>query len=322
MDDRNWVDYCESKNTLFASANYQGDYFLFKLGMGAEQQKIDISEGSIVKQKWFCLPSVSMGYKFSKVHTVTLSYNQWLTYPHYLMLIPFTYHSGDSLSATAGNPNLKPVNNRAIKLSHNADWNDSDFSLTYSAFYTHSDDKHELVYTLNNGALVSKWQNLTWSKSVGASVESSLYLFDAVDISMDASAYYVMYPNSKYNGWVGEVYLGLDVELPYDLLAGIEITITSREHEASGYYKEDPYIDRIYLRKSLFGGNGHITIMAIEPFFRLKETEKYWDNSFSEYTITKHQSFALALRFSYFFNRGKKVKRTVKESLIDDQNVK
>ncbi len=62
--------------------------------------------------------------------------------------------------------------------------------------------------------------------------------------------------------------------------------------------------------------------MAIEPFFRLKETEKYWDNSFSEYTITKHQSFALALRFSYFFNRGKKVKRTVKESLIDDQNVK
>ncbi len=322
MDDRSWVDYAEAKSTLFANANYQGNYFLLKLGMGAEHQKIDISDGSIVKQKWFYLPSVSLGYKFSKEQVVTLSYNQWLTYPHYLMLIPFTYHSDDSLSATAGNPNLKPVKNGVVKLSHSADWNDSDLSITCSAFYTHSDDKHELVYALNDGELIRKWQNLTWSKSVGGSVESSLYLLDALDISIDGSAYYVMYPNSKYNGWVGEMYLGLEVELPYDLLAGIETTLTTREYEASGYYKENPYIDRIYLRKSLFGGNGHITIMAIEPFFRLKETEKYWDNSFTEYTTTKHQSFALALRFSYFFNRGKKVKRTVKESLIDDQNVK
>ena len=322
LTDDSFEDYSEIRSTFFSNINYSSKKFSLKSGIGIEHNRISIYNDDLVKHKYVFLPSASVNYKFNQKHGILLSYNQWLNYPHYLMLIPFIYNSGDSLSASVGNPSLKPARNSVIKLSHSLDIEEIELSLSYAAFYTHTTNKHELIYKLQNDVLIKRWENTDWSESYGTSLESSIYILDAVDISVDANFYYTKFPNSNYNGLTGETYIGIEVSLPFQLNLGCETCITSKEHEPNGYYRESPYIDRIYLRKSVFKGKGNFTLIAIEPFLNVKEEEMVWDKSFSDYTITKHNGFALGFRFSYFFNQGDKVKRLEKESLIEEQSIK
>lgn len=322
LTDDSYENYSEIRSTFFSNINYNGRNFSFKNGIGIEHSRISIYNDEVVRHKYVFLPSASISYRLNKRHSLLLSYNQWLNYPHYLMLIPFIYHSGDSLSASIGNPNLKPARNGVVKLSHSLDIEEIELSLSYAAFYTHTTNKHELIYKLQDNVLINHWENTNWSESYGGSLESSIYILDAIDISVDANLYYSKFPNSKYNGLTAETFIGIEVSLPFQLNLGCETHISSKEHEPNGYYRESPYIDRIYLRKSIFKEKGSFTLIAIEPFLSIREEEMAWDKSFSDYTTTKHNGFALGFRFSYFFNQGNSVKRIEKESLIEEQSIK
>ncbi len=312
------MEYSESRTHLFGSLEYSKNRFSIKTSFGGERRDIDIYDGTIKNTQWYFLPMVSSGFKLNEQNSLSLSYNRRLSYPFYYMLVPFQYYSADSLSVTSGNPSLRPVLHDVVKFTHDLEIDDKDFYMTSSVFYTHSNDRHDIRYANNNGVLYSKWVNVGYSKSIGASVESYFYLFDCLDVTLEGTSYYVSFSNSEYNGLISDFYAGVDAELPWDLKLSVEAYVASKEYDINGYYYHNPYFDSISLSKRLFNNKGQIKLVAINPFGWLKEKEEHWDDSFTETLKIKKQATALSVRLTYTFNSNKG-KRTYQKMLLEEQ---
>lgn len=314
------LKYKEERSHLFGSLEYSNTKFSALTSLGGERRDIDIHKGMIKNTQWYFLPMVSARYAINEQNALSASYNRRLSYPFYYMLVPFNYYSADSTSVSSGNPYLRPVLYDIIKLTHELEIDDKDFYMTSSVFYTQSKDKHDIRYVNSDGVLLNKWVNIGYTSSIGASLETYFYAFDCLDVTLEASSYYVSFPDNDYNGIVGDFYAAIDLALPWQLKMSAEAYLTTKEYDINGYYYHKPYFDSISLSRRFFKNNGRIKIVAISPFAMLQEEEKHWDNSFSEIIKTDKPATALSIRFTYTFNSNNR-SRTYQKPIIDEQPI-
>nr|WP_319398079.1 outer membrane beta-barrel protein [uncultured Carboxylicivirga sp.] len=315
-NDHSNLDYTEGRLRLFENLVLDFDKLSAQLSCGLERRNVDVDLQNT--SQWYGLPTGFVKYQLNDRHSFSMLYNRRLSYPMYYMLVPFNYFSGDSLSVSVGNPELKPVQNNVFKISHDLELDDWDLNITTSLFYTYSKDKHDIQFANINGVLQSKWVNVGHTKSVGAGIDAYIYLFDCIDLGVECSGYYVSFPNHAYNGYVGDMYTYVDIELPLKMSLGVEAYLSTKEYDINGYYNQSSYIDNITFSKMLFKHHGKLSLVALNPFSSYKETEQHWDASFMEKAITTTDNSAICLRFSYAFNKNT-MRNTYKKPLLDDQ---
>nr|WP_321452162.1 TonB-dependent receptor [uncultured Carboxylicivirga sp.] len=315
-NDHSHLDYREGRLRFFENLELDFNKLSAQLSCGLERRNVvnDLQKAS----QWYCLPTGFVKYKLNKIHSFNVMYNRRLSYPMYYMLVPFNYFSADSLSISVGNPDLKPVQNNVFKIGHDLELDDWDLNVSTSLFYTYSKDKHDIQFANINGVLQSKWVNVGHTKSVGVSIDAYIYLFDCIDLGVECSGYYVSFPNHAYNGYVGDMYTYVDIELPLKISLGVEAYLSTNEYDINGYYKHSAYFDNITLSKMLFKRRGKLSMVALNPFSSFNETEQHWDASFIEKSISKINSSAICLRFSYAFNKST-LHNMYHKSLLDDQ---
>lgn len=113
----------------------------------------------------------------------------------------------------------------------------------------------------------------------------------------------------------------MEIQLPFDMYLTIDASYTGKEYLYNGYASETPIIDEISLTKSVLRDRGEITIGLIEWFIPYKSTDVTYNNGYYEKYAFHSNNRSILFGFTYFFTKGKKLKKVERElnMEIDDK---
>lgn len=311
--------YNELRNALYLNGNLRFGQFSFNAGLRFEHLNRIILD-YIKNNQLVPLPLFSAMYRFNDNNRIRLSYNRRLTYPRYLMLIPYSYYAGNK-TVSSGNPALKPQKKHYFELEYMFS-NDDNIDITPSVYYEKNTDAIANVYQMQNNIMMSRYENIEHSSSFGMDLSSNIVLFDIFEFDIRGGVYHTMFSNSAYNGTTGYLYLSLSAYLPWDIMLTADATFSGKQFDASGYVHVSPYIDAIELSKSFFKGRGRFSVVLVEPFIPYFVKFHNWRENYTDTQTYNANSSALLFRFSYFFSKGKKNEKIQMERIRESNGIK
>lgn len=313
--------YAELRNSMYLDGRLKLDRFSLAAGLRVEHQSRNILD-SINNYQITPLPFFSAMYNLSDKSRLRLSYNRRLTYPHYLMLIPYSQRSsGEKHQISSGNPALKPKKTHSFRMSYL--FSDDDMiDVTATLFYNRSTDAIEQLRQVQGGTMISKYENVGRSSSYGVDLSASFVFFDFIDLSVGGDVYHSKFHNTGYSGVSGSTYMSLSTYLPWDMMLSVDAYFDGKEFSSDGYTQMNPCIESIELAKSLFKGKGRLSLVLIEPFIKQNFKLYSWGDNFKDNLTFYSQTSTVLLRFNYFFSKGKKIERIQMERIRESNGIK
>lgn len=316
-DDKSKILYYDLRNSLYGNMSYTLSKMTLQIGGRVEIFSIDVNESANTQTK--LLPYSSFLYSPNSQHSIKLTYRKILNYPNYSSLNPYRYYSSDSLTYSTGNPYLKPEQKNLFSLKYIYRKKNTYMSSGLSISFLNDFINQE---TLHQGRiLVYNYANVGKANQYGVDVSFSTVLFDWLEFESQLKCYYTDFINRKeYNGFSYSIDYGLVLPLPLDFDLEIYGLLTEREIDFNGYSKYKGYIDEILISRQLIK-NLFIGLAVWQPFFKISDTYKQWDATFSESNIyTEANSTSYLVNLTYSFKSGKKVNKTERVSLMESNS--
>jgi outer membrane receptor protein involved in Fe transport len=165
----NHFEYKEQIHAIYGTYSNNIDAFRFQLGLRAEEALIhgDVSSQNLsFNDNYFAVyPTVHLGYNFSELDEVSMSYSRRVDRPGPRQLNPFIDYS-DSLNIVQGNPKLSPQYINSYEIGYNKSIDKT--SLVTSFFYKQNNNMISTVsQILPNGATFSTYDNVAKGISYG-----------------------------------------------------------------------------------------------------------------------------------------------------------
>lgn len=312
-----FFDYKDYKTTPYLSATYQNEKWSFQAGLRAENMMLNLFD-SVKTSQWNFMPVASILYNMGKAGRLKLTYRRAFNYPSYRMLSPFIYYSGDSITATTGNPYLKPSKKSTVALEYSYRFSKNLISISsYSQFINDGFDRVQ-QFSEDNGFL-KKWGNVAKFQIYGFYFYGEVLFFKRIKPSLDLDVYYTHFQERAYSGWSYALDFSLDVELPIDFYISVSLNFKGKSFYNNGYSSQTPSIDEISVSKKFLKGAANIQLSFINPFLKNELEESYFGDDFREYNVYEFDKFSVMLRFSYFLNKGRNSNKIRREIFMDKE---
>lgn len=165
----NHFEYKEQIHAIYGTYSNNIDAFRFQLGLRGEEALIhgDVTSQNLsFDDNYFSVyPTVHLGYNFSDLDEVSMSYSRRVDRPGPRQLNPFTDYS-DSLNIVQGNPKLSPQFINSYEIGYNKSIDKT--SLVTTFFYKQNNNMISTVsQILPNGATFSTYDNVAKGISYG-----------------------------------------------------------------------------------------------------------------------------------------------------------
>ncbi len=173
-----YFDYKDTRVALYGSFIYKYQKFSTQIGIRAEQFSINIYD-SVKFGRWNYMPAITTMMDLGKSGTLKLIFKQYLRYPNYYALTPFFYYSGDSLTASSGNPYLKPE--KLNNLEFNYSLKRKSLFISTSIYYKRTNNIiGERTSLDGNNILTEKMDNITFVNQFGSLVYFQTSILKAI----------------------------------------------------------------------------------------------------------------------------------------------
>jgi hypothetical protein len=206
------------------------------------------------------------------------------------------------LSASEGNPKLKPSTLHKLSLEYlwDSDMVSLQTNLTYK--YLHNDINFESNLDEQN-VLVSRPNNISGKNSFSFFVNTSLD-FDFVYIDASIEPYYEFFNNKNDHrkNFNFDTEVSVEFYIPYDFEIDINFFYDGKRITSQGFIKYSPFLD-IQIKKNFF--KGKMTLGIGYSFFPDKTTTIIKQPNVYQYQQEKCRDNAFNIFFRYFFNKGK-----------------
>jgi len=303
--------YKDFRTAFYGTITYNKNKFSAQIGIRGENFFINFFD-SVKFNQWNYMPSFSALYNLSKASKIKILYKEYLNYPRYQLLSPYTYYSSDSMTISTGNPFLKPEKLRNVEINYS--YKKKSTFISFSLNYKQKINLIGIETKLSNENIIfQKYGNITQSKQFGGYFYTQALVLGFVHPSLYFECYYNKFNDKQYNGWSYKSWISTEFSLPLDLYLNIDASIQGKEFDYDGNYVQSPLIDEITLGKSILKDKGELSISLLNFFLSDNYNEKRWNNEYLENTSGKMDSKCILIRFNYFFKKGKPLKNTVRE---------
>ena len=308
------ISYTDYRNSLYANGSSNLKDWNFQAGVRLEN--FDIKFDDVKNNQTKFLPYAAIFYKPNANNSLKLTYRESLEYPVYSILNPFRYYSSDSLSYSAGNPNLKPEQKNDLTFQYSLNKKKNHFSI--SLYYNYLSNLIVQTATLQGNTLAYNYDNAGKARRYGSILSFSSILFNWVEFEFLLKGSYTNYMTNKaHNGYSYSAEYGITIPLFWDIDLEVFGILKEREIDYNGYFEYGGRIDEILLTREVFK-NLYLGFAVWQPFTKVKDKDKQWGKSFREIENYKElRSTSYLLNLTYFFKSGKKVERENKESFME-----
>ncbi len=314
---QNEITYDENIYSAYVNFSKELEKFNFTLGLRTELTKTQIKEESteIDNRDTYTdfLPSVSIGYYFEELSSLSFYYSRYIERPPVHLLNPFVSFSNNRLIST-GNPYLKPVYSNNFILEYYKDF--GKINITSALFYTGEKDQISRVLS-NSGKQTADGHDIFVRKPINNGNRDQ-YGFDLNIIYMPTkfirlnayiNPYYFNLHNTNdnaydYNDFMVYGYIQTNLKLPKSFNFKITYLYQTPKKTALTKIGSIQYINAT-LSKNLWDNKATLTLKA-NDLFNLKEITytSNEDNTFTEGNWVYDSQYLLS--FTYRFNKAKR----------------
>jgi hypothetical protein len=306
-----FFDYKDTRLALYGSLIYKYQKFSTQLGIRAERFSINIYD-SVKFGRWNYMPAFTAMFDLGKGGTLKLIFKEFLTYPNYYALTPFLYYSNDSLTASSGNPYLKPEKLNNLEFNYSLKRKSSFVSA--SLYYKRTNHIIGSRTSLDeNNILSEKMDNITFVNQYGGLIYLQTLILKFVQFEAYFECLYDNFEAKAYNGFELRTSVSVEFPMPWDMYLNIDMSAEGTTRYYNGYEYQSPLLDEITLGKSFLKDKAEINISLINFFMPDKWHEKCWDQNYTELSDGKSDSRCILFRLTYFLKKGREPKDTKRE---------
>lgn len=308
------IEYMETRYSLYSNLTWNYKLLNFQGGFRLERFHTNVNEvqNSQIKLLPYAAAMIALGSE----HSIKLTYRKELSYPGYQTLNPFKFYSSDSMSYQAGNPYLRPVNKNMINLKYT--FRKRNTYVSGNLYFNHLDDLIDQTTHVENQLLAFRYDNVGKAQQSGVNFSFLTTIADWLEFETEINAFYTNYPeHKKYNGLSYMIDYGFIIPLPLGFDMEIYGLLGEKEIEYNGYTKYTGYIDEISFLKDITD-NFFIGLSVWQPFFKVTDTNKQWNDTFhevSQYQQVKSTSFLIYMTWN--FKSGKKLNKIPSETYME-----
>lgn len=318
-----YLKYTEYRNAIYLQNNFVfSEKLSADIGGRYEYSNITLFDN---QKKYFniLIPTFDVMYSLNKKNSFNLSLNKEINYPVYTQLEPFPFYSGDSLYYTVGNPNLGPEQLYILDFDYNL-FVDNDFFFTLSVFYNPTKDIIGNIRTVeNNNILRETYKNIFISVDKGVSLSLTYKPTSFWYINFyDKLAHYSIKSDKFHNeGYNNSLYMYNQFSLPKkNISIGISFMITPKSYELQGYTDANYYLPSdMFVSKSIFKGNGSVTLGWAFPFNDFGNKAYYADNQLMVQSKTGYTFQCVYLIFTYTLFKGEN--KNIDKKLFNEDDI-
>ena len=220
--------YSTLKSHYYVDVLFHWKNFALRIGNKIEGY-LAYMEGTKYVNQFSYLPSLAISQKIKTNHALRFNYRAVNYYPSVWNFNPYRTYSADSLSASEGNPKLKPSTLHRLSLEYL--WNNDIVSLQthFTYKYLHNDINFESALD-NQNVLVSRPNNVNGKNSFSFFANTSLD-FDFVYIDLSIEPYYEFFNNKNDHrkNFSFNTEVTVEFYIPYDFQIDINFFMTEKE---------------------------------------------------------------------------------------------
>ncbi len=309
------ISYHDYRNSGYLNATYEPGKWNFQLGARVEDSKTKVN--GIKNNQTKFLPYGLVFYKPDANNSFRLTYRNALEYPVYSYLNPFRYYSSDSLSYSAGNPDLKPERSNSLILNYSLRGKSTHLSLTLN--YDHLNNLIAQKVSLENSVLAYCYDNVGKARRYGAVFSLSSSLFDVVDVDLLLRGNYTDFLARKtHSGYSYAAELDLYTPLVWGIDLEVSGVFKEREINYNGYEQYGTYIEEILLSRDITK-NLFLGFAVRNPFIIPKDKDKTWGSDFVEIDRTRELHTPTWLfNLTFYLRSGKNTQRRNTDSYMEN----
>lgn len=278
------------------------------IGLKAEQNVVDFNNTTLDKNTQHALfPTLILSRQLNKAHKLKAEISRSPYYPSAWAFSPYRIEI-DSMTAFVGNPNLKPAVYNTVELSHS--YRKRPIFIKNTLFYYLTTDliAVETMYAFNTHRMTT-YENSADRVRVGYQLTGSMELFGFIGIDPDIK---VMYEEYRKDGTIRtnlaySAHLFLSIGLPANFAIGGFGSYNGKTLYLQGYTKPNYSLDAIFVMKRF--PKQHLFVYFALRGVTKSDTETHIIVSGVEEIRTfRRDTYGLAFRITYLFNRGKRYK--------------
>ncbi len=319
---KQYFNYNDERIAGFAQITYRfSEKLSMMAGLRCENLKFKIYD-TLSRHQWNYLPNASVLYKFSNNHSIRLNYKTLLSYPSYHFLAPFVYNSTDSLSYSAGNPELLPCNTQNITLQYA--YRKSMTNILTGPYMSFRNGIIGETKGIEGSVTYTKYGNITSSRKIGGMFSATVLIGGSLFPTVGFDFGYTMFEDNNFNGWEYSLNAGLEMGLPWDMTLEAYLSYSGMQRYYNGYAYQSPLMDEISISKD-FSNNLMVQLSFANLFLPLKDKEIHKAMDYYEMNWSETHFPIARLSVRYVFTAGdRKINNSETfESLMEnEENVK
>lgn len=261
-----------------------------------EQEHNPEKRDKAFKKDYFQLfPSVFLSYQLTDNDQLQLNYTRRLRRPRGRQLSSFK-NTSDASIISFGNPELTPEYSNSFSLNYLKTW--AEHSMLVSAYYRPTTDVIQRInyQSSDDGMMYSTYMNVAESQSTGLEVVLKNRLFNILNLTTTANAYYYKLDGFTYNidgqtvtgeaddNFTWNARMQASLMLPYDISVQLTGRYRARQVITQGYRKANFSMD-LGVRKTFLNRSLTLALNCRD----LLNTRKF-ENFTSSDTFTRHQT--------------------------------
>lgn len=239
----NQVDYLHTNNIAAGYAEYEGNFGVVsgKAGLRYEHTWQDVEyrkgEGGDFSTDYGNLvPSLSLNLKPSMTSNIGLTYNMRISRPGITYLNPYVDRS-DPMQVSYGNSHLKVEKNHNIGVSY-ATFS-SKFMMNIGLTQSLCDNRISSYSFFEDGMLYSTFGNIVKERNTSLNLFMNWLALPKTRLMLNGGATYVDLRSDQLNqrnhGWQGNLMVGIQQTLPWDLKLSLNMVSNSRSYNLQGW---------------------------------------------------------------------------------------
>lgn len=324
--------YREQIYAMYFTYGGKFNWFSLQAGLRCEETITNVKsvEGTTNRSYFQPFPSVYMGFEINKSNTLQLNYTRRINRPRGRMLNSYMDMS-DPANISQGNPLLLPEFGNVVELNYLKTW--EQHTLSVQLFYRYTENVIQRVSKLlDNNAVYTTYQNITYSQNAGAEIVAKNRLFkNYLDLTTTLTAYYYQLgPNQEYNikrtdsfTWGARINAG--IKIIDNLSAQINAYYRSPEIVAQGHsdhqYGMDLGIKANFLKKKLtLSFSVRDVLNSRNHSLQIRESNNFYQES-NNLSSGRNYRLTLTYNFGNIKNKNKgKNKQNNNENDFNDED--
>jgi len=298
-------DFSNQRYNIYADLYLGLKGFDINLGLKAERNAMEFSNSSHSPNTQHALfPTIILSRQINNTNRIKAEYRRTSYYPSAWAFSPYRIDI-DSMTAFIGNPKLDPSTRNAYELSHSYRTRPITFNSTLFFYKTNKFVSAITSYD-SKSFKTTTYENSTGRIFTGLRLSGTAEFFKFINVEPDIQLYYEEY---KRDGVVREnttytVDLSISIGLPKGFAIGGFGRYYGKRLSPQGYAEPNYSLDAVYIMKRFQKQNLFLYI-ALRGLTVSKETDYTFDSNINEIHTFDHDTYGLAFRLSYLFNKGK-----------------